>query len=164
MKANFIAVMAGIIAVMVLVPLTAAPQPAPAVPSGPALTAEQLDQLVAPIALYPDPLVAQIMMAATYPLEVVEADRWLQIPVNTALKGDALTAALQQQTWDPSVKSLIPFPHLLHMMDSNLGWTEQLGDAFLAQQADVMDAVQRLRQRAKAEGSLASTPQQTVST
>jgi hypothetical protein len=93
MKVNFIAVMAGIIAVMVLVPLTAAPQPAPAVPSGPALTAEQLDQLVAPIALYPDPLVAQIMMAATYPLEVVEADRWLQIPVNTALTGDGGVAA-----------------------------------------------------------------------
>ncbi len=164
MKVNFIAVMAGIIAATVLVPLTAAPQPAPTIPSGPALTAEQLDQLVAPIALYPDPLVAQMMMAATYPLEVVEADRWLKIPANTTLKGDALTAALQRQTWDPSVKSLVPFPQLLHMMDSNLGWTEQLGDAFLAQQAAVMDAVQRLRQRAKAAGSLASTPQQTVST
>jgi hypothetical protein len=163
MKVSFIAMMAGIIAVMVLFPLTAAPQPVPAVASGQALTAEQLDQLVAPIALYPDPLVAQIMMAATYPLEVVEADRWLQIPANTALKGDTLTAALQQQPWDPSVKSLVSFPQLLHTMDSNLGWTEQLGDAFLAQQADVMDAVQRLRQRAKAAGSLASTPQQTVS-
>ena len=164
MKVSFIAMMAGIIAVIVFVPLTAAPQPAPPAPGGPPLTAEQLDQLVAPIALYSDPLVAQIMMAATYPLEVVEADRWLQIPANTALKGDALTATLQQQTWDPSVKSLVPFPQLLHMMDSNLGWTEQLGDAFLAQQADVMDAVQRLRQRAKAAGSLASTPQQTIST
>jgi hypothetical protein len=164
MKVNFIAMMAGIIAVMSLVPLTAAPQPAPAAPGGPAFTAEQLDQLVAPIALYPDPIVAQIMMAATYPLDVVEVDRWLQIPANTALKGDTLTAALQQQPWDPSVKSLVSFPQLLHMMDSDLGWTEQFGDAFLAQQADVMDAVQRLRQRAKAAGSLASTPQQTVST
>ena len=141
----------------------ALPQPAPA-PGASALTAEQLDQLVAPIALYPDPLIAQILMAATYPLEVVEADRWLRIPANAALKGDALTAALQQQPWDPSVKSLVPFPQLLRMMDSNLHWTEQLGDAFLAQQADVMDAVQRLRQRAQAAGSLASTPQQTVST
>jgi hypothetical protein len=164
MKVSFIAMMAGIMTVMVLFPLTAAPQPVPAVASGPALTAAQLDQLVAPIALYPDPIVAQIMMAATYPLEVVEADRWLQIPANTALKGDALTAALQQEPWDPSVKSIVSFPQLLHMMDSNLGWTEQLGDAFLAQQADVMDAVQRLRQRAKAAGSLASTPQQTIST
>ena len=140
----------------------ALPQPAPA-PGASALTAEQLDQLVAPIALYPDPLIAQILMAATYPLEVVEADRWLRIPANAALKGDALTAALQRQPWDPSVKSLVPFPQLLRVMDSNLHWTEQLGDAFLAQQADVMDAVQRLRQRAQAAGSLASTPQQTVS-
>jgi hypothetical protein len=164
MKPYLIRVTAGIIALMSLVPLTAAPQTAPAAPSGPALTAEQLEQLVSPIALYPDPLVAQILMAATYPLEVVEADRWLQIPVNTALTGDTLTAALQQQPWDPSIKSLVPFPQLLHMMDNNLDWTEQLGDAFLAQQADVMDAVQRLRQRAEAAGSLASTPQQTVST
>ncbi len=103
-------------------------------------------------------------MAATYPLEIVEADRWLQIPANAALKGDALAAALQQQPWDPSVKSLVSFPQVLHMMDSNLDWTEQLGDAFLAQQADVMDAIQRLRQRAQTTNSLASTPQQTVST
>jgi len=128
------------------------------------LTAAQLDQLVAPIALYPDPMIAQVLMAATYPLEVVEADRWLQSPSNAALKGDQLTAALQQQSWDPSVKSLVSFPQLLHMMDTNLQWTEQLGDAFLAQQADVMDAIQRLRQRAQAAGALASTPQQTVST
>ncbi len=164
MKINFIAIMAGIIALMTFVPQTAAPQPAPAVPADTALTAEQLDQLVAPIALYPDPLVAQILMAATYPLEIVETDRWLQTPANTTLKGDTLTAALQQQPWDPSVKSLVSFPPLLHMMNSNLGWTEQLGDAFLAQQADVMDAVQRLRQRAKAAGSLVSTPQQTIAT
>jgi hypothetical protein len=143
--------------------LTAVSQPVPARSASP-LTAEQIDQLVAPIALYPDPLVAQILMAATYPLEVVEADRWLQIPANAALKGDTLTAALQQRPWDPSIKSLVPFPQLLHMMDTNLQWTEQLGDAFLAQQADVMDAVQRLRKRAQAAGALASTPQQTVST
>jgi len=142
---------------------TAAAQPAPTSGAAP-LTVEQFDQLVAPIALYPDPLVAQILMAATYPLEVVEADRWLRIPANAALKGEALTAALQQRPWDPSIKSLVPFPPLLHMMHANLEWTEQLGDAFLAQQADVMDAVQRLRQRAQAAGSLASTPQQTVST
>lgn len=166
MKPYLIRVTAGIFALLSLVPLTAAPQtaaPQPA-PGGPALPAEQLEQLVSPIALYPDPLVAQILMAATYPLEVVEADRWLQLPANAALTGDALTAAVQQQPWDPSVKSLVPFPQLLHLMGNNLDWTEQLGDAFLAQQADVMDAVQRLRQRAEAAGALASTPQQTVST
>jgi hypothetical protein len=103
-------------------------------------------------------------MAATYPLEVVEADRWLQIPANAALTGDALTAALQQLPWDPSIKSLVAFPQLIHTMNTNLDWTEQLGDAFLAQQPDVMDAVQRLRLRAQAAGSLASTPQQAVST
>jgi hypothetical protein len=133
-------------------------------PDTPPLTAAQLDQLVAPIALYPDSLIAQILMAATYPLEVVEADRWLRLPANAALKGDALTAALQQQPWDPSIKSLVAFPQLVHTMDSNLNWTEQLDDAFLAQQPDVMDAVQHLRLRAQAAGSLASTPQQAVST
>jgi uncharacterized protein DUF3300 len=128
------------------------------------LTAAQLDQLVAPIALYPDPVIAQILMAATYPLEVVEADRWLQGPGIATLKGEQLTAALQSQPWDPSVKSLTFFPQLLHMLDSNLHWTEQLGDAFLAQQADIMDTIQRLRQRAQSAGALASTLQQTILT
>jgi len=161
MNIKFIATIAGIIALTSLSPLMAASQQAPA--QSATLSAGQLDRLVAPIALYPDPLVAQILMAASYPLEIVQADRWLQVPANAALKGDALTTALQQQHWDPSVKSLVSFPHLLHMMDTNLDWTEQLGDAFLAQQADVMDAIQRLRRRAKAAGSLASTPQQTIS-
>jgi hypothetical protein len=132
--------------------------------AAPPLTAAQLDRLVAPIALYPDPLIAQILMAATYPLEVVEADRWLRLAANATLRGDALTAALPQQSWDPSVKSLVAFPQLVHTMNINLNWTEQLGDAFLAQQLDVMDAIQRLRQRAQTAGSLASTPQQVVST
>ena len=96
---------AGFVALVSLCSLSAA-QPV-AAPVAPPLTAAQLDRLVAPIALYPDPLIAQILMAATYPLEVVEADRWLQIPANAALKGDALTAALQQQPWDPSIKSLV---------------------------------------------------------
>jgi hypothetical protein len=154
---------ASIIALVSPHSLGAAPQAAPAVSPSP-LSAEQLDRLVAPIALDPDPLVAQILMAATYPLEIVEADRWLQDPAHAQLQGAALTTALQQEPWDPSVKSLVPFSQLLRMMDKNLDWTEQLGDAFLAQQADVMDALQRLRQRALAAGSLASTPQQTVST
>jgi hypothetical protein len=149
-------------ALLCLYASTVAQEPPPATAAS--LTAAQLDQLVAPIALYPDPVIAQILMAATYPLEVVEADRWLQSPSNAALKGDQLTAALQQRRWDPSIKSLVSFPQLLRMMDTNLQWTEQLGDAFLAQQADVMDAIQRLRERAQANGALASTPQQTVST
>ena len=104
--------MVGVVALMSLYSSNAAPPSVPATGASP-LTAEQLDQLVAPIALYPDPLIAQILMAATYPLEVVEADRWLQMPANAALKGDALTAALQQQPWDPSIKSLVPFQQLL---------------------------------------------------
>jgi hypothetical protein len=123
-----------------------------------------LDQLTAPIALYPDPLVGQILTAATYPLEIVEARRWLQDPANAALRGDALTAALQGKSWDLSVKSLVAFPQVLEEMDRDLEWSEQLGDAFLAQQGAVMDSIQRLRHRAAAVGSLSSTPQQTVAT
>jgi len=156
------AFLASIVALVSAYSLAAA-QPTSA-PASPPLTAAQLERLAAPIALYPDPLVAQILMAATYPLEIVEADRWLQIPANAALKGDALAAALQQQSWDPSVKSLVSFPKVLQIMDTNLDWTEQLGDAFLAQQADIMDAIQRLRQRAQTAKSLVSTPQQTAST
>jgi hypothetical protein len=127
------------------------------------MTAEQLDQTLAPIALYPDPLVAQILTAATYPLEIVEADRWLQQPVNAALQGSQLSDALAPQPWDPSVKSLVPFPQVLAMLDDNLEWTERLGDAFLASQPAVMDSIQRLRQRAQAAGTLQSIPQETVS-
>ena len=131
--------------------------PAPAYPP------QQLDQLLAPIALYPDPLLAQIMMAATYPLEIVEAERWVQDPNNSRLRGDGLAAALQQQTWDPSVKSLVPFPQILVMLNSRLDWTQAIGNAFLAQQAAVMDSVQRLRAQAQAAGTLQSGPQETVS-
>jgi hypothetical protein len=132
--------------------------------STPLLSTAQLDQLTAPIALYPDPLVGQILTAATYPLEIVEAHRWLQDPANAALRGAALTAALQQKSWDISVKSLVPFPQLLEEMDRDLEWSEQLGDAFLAQQGEVMDSIQRLRHKAAAVGSLSSTPAQTVTT
>src|SRR4029077_1205615 len=96
-------------------------QPAAAPP--PAYTEAQIDQLTAPVALYPDPLVGQILMASTYPLEIVEANRWLQDPQNAQLRGDQLEAALEAQPWDPSVKSLVPFPQVLAMMDSNLQWT-----------------------------------------
>jgi len=139
-------------------------QLAPASAANSALSAAQLDQLTAPIALYSDPLIGQILTAATYPLEVVEAQRWLQDPANAALAGEQLAAALQQQSWDLSVKSLVPFPQILQMMDSNLEWTERIGDAFLAQQDAVMDSIQRLRKRAAAAGALTSTPQQAVST
>ena len=121
---------------------------------------EELDQLVAPIALYPDSLLAQILMASTYPLEVVDAARWAK--ANQSLKGDALTAALEQQNWDPSVKSLVNFPQVLDMMNEKLDWTQKMGDAFLAQQKDVMDTVQKLRLKAYGEGNLKSTEQQKV--
>jgi len=137
-----------------------APQTKPASPLSPA----RLGQMLAPIALYPDDLLADILMAATYPLDVVEAARWLQGPQNAALKGDQLFAALQQKSWDPSVKSLAPFPRILRMLDANLEWTEQLGEAYLAYPAAVMDAVQRLRRRAQSAGRLVTTPQEIVRT
>ena len=122
--------------------------------------AEELEQIVAPIALYPDSLLAQVFMASTYPLEVVEAARWVK--ANPKLKDKALEDALQSQTWDPSVKSLTAFPPVLEMMSEKLDWTQKLGDAFLAQQGDVMSAVQRLRAKAQAEGNLESNEEQKV--
>jgi hypothetical protein len=123
---------------------------------------EQVDQLVAPIALYPDSLLTQVLMASTYPLEVVEAARWSHD--NPTLKGNALSDAMQAQSWDPSVKALTAVPQTLQMMSDKLDWTQQLGDAFLAQQQDVLAAVQRLRVEALAAGTLQSSPQQTVTT
>lgn len=137
-------------------------QPLPPGASVPQFSDRQLEQLVAPVALYPDEVLGPLLMAATYPLEVVEADRWLQDSSNAALRGAALVQALQGQNWDPSVKSLVAFPQIVAMMDAQLDWTEQLGDAFVAQQADVMNAVQRLRARAQAARTLVSTPQQAV--
>lgn len=125
-----------------------------------ALAPAALDQMLAPIALYPDPLIAQILMAATYPLEIVEAHRWVQDPNQAALAGDALAAALTNESWDPSVKSLVAFPQVLAMMDGNLDWTERLGDALLADQTAVSNAIQRLRQRATAAGTLNTTQQE----
>jgi hypothetical protein len=125
-------------------------------------TPEQLQQLVAPIALYPDSLVAQILAASTFPEQVVEADRWVQ--AHPDLKGDALGQVVDQQPWDPSVKALTAFPSVLGNMDKNLSWTSSLGDAYYNQQQDVMDAVQVMRQRAQEAGNLQTTPQQTVTT
>jgi Protein of unknown function (DUF3300) len=125
-------------------------------------TPEQLQQLVAPIALYPDSLVAQVLAASTFPEQVVEADRWVQ--AHPDLKGDALGQAVDQQPWDPSVKALAAFPSVLGNMDKNLSWTSSLGDAYYNQQQDVMDAVQVMRKRAQDSGNLKDTPQQTVTT
>ena len=142
----------------------AAEAPPATLPStiAPVLGAEQLDQLLAPIALYPDALLAQILMAATYPLEIVKANRWFRDPRHAALSGDQLAAALESETWDPSVNALVNVPQILMMMDANLDWTEELGDAFVEQQADVMDAIQRLRHQAAAAGTLWSNAQQNV--
>ncbi|HUL86671.1 MAG TPA: DUF3300 domain-containing protein [Pseudolabrys sp.] len=141
-------------------PMLAAAQPAPAPVQQP-LKAEELDQLVAPIALYPDALLAEVLMASTYPLEVVQADRWAT--ENKALKGDQLKAAVDKQGWDDSVKSLVATPSVLTMMSTKLDWTQKLGDTLLAQQPDVMDAVQRLRAKAQANNTLTSTKEQKVS-
>jgi hypothetical protein len=131
-------------------------------PADQLLKPEQLDALVAPIALYPDTLLAEILMASTYPLEVVEAERWVK--ANKNLSGADLKAAVDKQKWDDSLKSLAATPSVLEMMSSKLDWTQQLGNAVLAQQADVMDAIQRMRARAQANNKLESTPQQTVVT
>lgn len=124
-------------------------------------TPEQLEQLAAPIALYPDSLVAQILAASTFPVQVVEADRWLK--THPGLAGEALAREVDQQPWDPSVKALTAFPDVIGNMDQNIGWTSSLGDAYYNQQQDVIAAVQRLRQRAMQAGTLRTTPQQSVS-
>ena len=126
----------------------------------PKFSADQIDQMVAPVALYPDSLLAQIMIASTYPLEIVEADRWLR--QNSSLKGDALDKALEQKDWDPSIKGLTSFPDLLKRMSDNLDWTKDLGDAFLGQKDDVMGAVQRMRAKAADAGNLKTTEEQKV--
>src|SRR4029077_5688205 len=118
----------------------------------PTFRQEELEQLAAPIALYPDALVAQILMASTYPLEVVEAARWSK--ANAKVKDKALEDAMQQQTWDPSVKSLAAFPQVLTMMSEKIDWTQKLGDAFLAQQKEVLATAQALRAKAAAQGTL----------
>ncbi len=144
-----------------------APAPAPTPTAAPSPSAEtfsqeELDQLLAPIALYPDALLAQVLMASTYPLEVVSADRWVK--ANPGLKDKALEDALQQQPWDASVKSLTVFPQVLTMMSEKIDWTQKLGDAFLAQQKDVLDTAQALRSKAAAQGSLKDSKEQKVTT
>jgi hypothetical protein len=147
--------------IWVLVGFLALPGPLSAAESaGQGFKPEEIDALVAPIALYPDSLLSQIFMASTYPLEIVEANRWAK--QNQNLKGDALAQALEKQDWDPSVRSLVNFPDVLSNMSEKLDWTQKLGDAFLSQQKEVMDAVQRLRAKAEAAGNLKTTEQQKV--
>jgi len=140
------------------VPPAQAPAPAPAQ----LLSPQQLDTLVAPVALYPDRLLGQLLAASTYPLEIAEAAQWLQ--QNGNLQGQQLVDAARQQNWDPSVQALVVFPDVLTRLASDIRWTTDLGNAFLAQQADVMNAVQRMRARAEAAGKLRSNAQQTVTT
>ena len=148
---------------------TVVPTPTPPPPAneepGPAPGAasdEELQELVSPIALYPDVLVAQILAGSTYPTQVVEADRWLK--QNSNLTGDALAAQVNQQPWDPSIKSLTQFPSVLDTMNNSLGWTSALGEAYYNQPGDVMNAIQVMRNKAVAAGTLKSTSQQTVET
>ena len=140
------------------------PQPSPANGSEQRSTIgqEQLDSLVSPVALYPDSLLAQVLAASTYPLQIVTADRWLRQNLN--LKGKALVEAAGKQDWDPSVQALVAFPNVLQMLDQSLDWTTALGNAFLAQQSDVMSAVQRMRMKAQQSGKLESNAQQQVET
>ncbi|MBV8923240.1 DUF3300 domain-containing protein [Bradyrhizobium sp.] len=138
---------------------SASPSASPS-PTDELLKPEQLEALVAPIALYPDALLANMLAASTYPLEVVEADRWAK--ENKKLKGDQLKTEAGKQGWDDSVKALVATPTVLDMMSDKLDWTKSLGDAMLAQQADLMDAIQRLRQKAQANNKLVSTKQQKV--
>ena len=148
-------VLVWVVLIVVFLPLPAIPQDAPKT-----FKTEEIDQLVAPIALHPDALVAQILMASTYPLEVVQAARFVK--ENPSLKGDQLDEALKQQSWDDSVKSLVFFPQVLTMLNEKLDWLQKLGDAFLAQQQDVLASIQRLRARAQSAGQLKSTPEQQV--
>ena len=128
----------------------------------PVFLSQELDAILAPIALYPDSLLSQVLMAATYPLEIVQAARWSKNSGNQG--GDAALARVSDQNWDPSVQSLVAFPQVLAMMSDQLDWTQKLGDAFLAQQSDVMDSIQRLRSQAQRAGNLSSNTQQNVVT
>ena len=157
---TLIAVLAALLAAPAGVAQDAAPLPPPEPLEAPPLNSDQIEALVAPIALYPDPLLAQCLVASTYPIDVVSAQQWLDR--NPNLKGADLAAAAEQQPWDPSVQALVAIPDALKRMSENVEWTTDLGDAFLAQEGEVMDAVQRLRVKAKESGKLESTEQQNV--
>lgn len=145
-----------VLALLFAVPLTAAAQNAPT------FSTEQLDQMLAPIALYPDALLSQVLMASTYPADVADAVVWAK--ANQSIKGDAAVKAVQNEKWDPSVQSLVAFPQVLAIMGEKPSWVQNLGDAFLADPNAVMDSVQRLRQKAQAAGNLKSGEQISVTT
>lgn len=172
MRKTFLRSCVAVISVSMVVSPVLAQTPAP-VPGSPpaaegaaanAFNPEQLDALMAPIALYPDALLTQTLMASAYPLQIVEASRWLASGNNKDLKGDALAKALEPMKWDPSVKSLVPFPQVLEQLNQHLDWTQQLGYAVTTQQAQVMDSVQRLRLQAQQAGTLKTNEQQVVTT
>src|SRR5216110_1986171 len=140
----------------VMTTTTSDTEQAPQLPSG------ELDSLVAPIALYSDPLLAQTLAASTYPLEIIQLQQWMDR--NKNLKGKALADAVAKQQWDPSIQAMVEFPDVVQRMAGNIQWTTHLGNAFLAQQSDVMDAVQRLRGKAESIGNLKTNAQQTVQT
>ena len=131
-------------------------------PPGAPTSPQQLDDLVAPIALYPDPLIAEVLAASTYPMEIAEAEQWARD--HPKWKPSKLMDEAKKQNWDPSIQGLVAFPDVLARLTQDMGWTTQLGNAFLAQQAEVMQAVQRMRTEAQAKGTLHSTPQETVTT
>src|SRR6266481_4146385 len=140
----------------VMTTTTSDTEQAPQLPSG------ELDSLVAPIALYSDPLLAQTLAASTYPLEIIQLQQWMDR--NKNLTGKALADAVAKQPWDPSVQGLVEFPDVVQRMAGNVQWTTDLGNAFLAQESDVMDAVQRMRGKAESKGTLKTSSQQTVQT
>lgn len=165
----FRGVIRNVIALMCAVVLTPGdlslltPPPAMAQDQGEAkIPADQLDSLVAPIALYPDQLLSQVLVASTYPLEIVQLQQWLT--TNKNLKDKALADAAKKQDWDASIQALAPLPDVAKYLAENIKWTTDLGNAFLAQQSDVMDAVQRMRKKAKDSGNLKSSEQQKVET
>ena len=156
---------AAVFAAFFLLPAVAAghpPQNTPPAGTGAPMSPQQLDDLVAPIALYPDPLLGEVLAASTYPMEIAEAEQWVRDHPNW--KPSKLMDRAKKENWDPSVQGLVAFPDVLARLTQNMSWTTQLGNAFLAQQADVMQAVQRMRAKPMAKGTLHSTPQETVTT
>src|SRR3954447_431102 len=158
-----------ILCMVLLVPgdivLLAMPFQTPTAPAGEEtskVTPEQLDSLVAPIALYPDPMLAQTLVASTYPLEIIQLQQWLG--KNKNLKDKALADAVKKQDWDPSIQAMAALPEVVKQLAENIKWTTDLGNAFLAQKNDVMEAVQRMRKKAQDKGNLKSTEQQKVET
>src|SRR5256886_4445517 len=160
--------MIGVLAVAMVPgdPVTSAPllqsAPSPSSDQTPKIQSDQLDSLVAPIALYPDPLLAQTLAASTYPLEIIQLQQWMNN--NKNLQGKALADAVAKQPWDPSIQSLVEFPDVVQRMAGNIQWTTDLGNAFLAQQSDVMGAAQRMRAKAQGTGNLKTTAQSVVKT